>query len=107
MMRLIRLSDRDEPMSRTDQPEFFETETQPDLFGAEPTPAYRPDLDKVRARLHKILAEARAAQTFPWEPPRVSLYRTIVPQMTLWLPEEEGAQLRFEFEAELARLDAA
>ena len=32
------------------------------------------------------------------------LYRTIIPQMTNWLPEEEGAQLRFEFETELARL---
>jgi len=27
--------------------------------------------------------------------------------MTLWLPEDEGAQLRFEFETELARLEAA
>jgi hypothetical protein len=36
-----------------------------------------------------------------------SLYRTIFPQMTNWLPEEEGAQLRFEFETELARLEAA
>jgi hypothetical protein len=34
---------------------------------------------------------------------RVSLYRTIFPQMTLWLPEDEAAQLRFEFEAEMAR----
>jgi hypothetical protein len=34
-------------------------------------------------------------------------YRTIFPQMTNWLPEEEGAQLRFEFETELARLEAA
>ena len=32
------------------------------------------------------------------EPTTVSLYRTIFPQMTQWLPEEEGAQLRFEFE---------
>ena len=63
--------------------------------------------DKVRSRLHKILAEARAAQKFPWEPTTISLYRTIVPQMTLWLPEDEAAQLRFEFEAELARLEAA
>ena len=70
-------------------------------------PAYRPDPEKVRARLHKILAEARAAQTLPWEPTRVSLYRTIFPQMTLWLPEDEAAQLRFEFETELARLKAA
>jgi len=55
---------------------------QPDLFGAEPVPAYRPDPDKVRARLRKILGEARAAKTSPWNPGRVSLYRTIVPQMT-------------------------
>jgi hypothetical protein len=37
------------------QPELFKTETQPDLFGADAVPAYRPDPDKVRSRLHKIL----------------------------------------------------
>ena len=37
----------------------------------------------------------------------VTLYRTIFPQMTNWLPEDEGAQLRFQFEEELARLEAA
>ncbi len=42
-----------------------------DLFGADPVPAYRPDPDKVRSRLHKILAEARAAQKLPWEPTMV------------------------------------
>ncbi|MFY9700329.1 MAG: hypothetical protein WAK34_18755, partial [Rhodoplanes sp.] len=92
-------------MARTSQPDLFVTKSQPDLFGAEAVPAYRPNLDKVRARLHKILAEARAAHKLPWEPPRVSLYRTIFPQMTLWLPEDEGAQLRFEFDTELARLE--
>ena len=80
---------------------------QPDLSGAAPAPAYRPDPDKVRQRLEKILAEARAAQKLPWEPTAVSLYRTNFPQMTNWLPEEEGAQLRFAFETELARLEAA
>ena len=89
------------------QPDLFETEAQPDLFGSEPAPAYRPDPDKVGARLYKILAEARAAKTLPWEPARVSLYRTIFPQMTNWLPEDEGAQLRFQFETEMARLEAA
>ncbi|MDE2135644.1 MAG: hypothetical protein KGJ49_13735 [Alphaproteobacteria bacterium] len=82
-------------------------EKQPDLFGSEPASAYRPDPDKVRSRLHKILAEARAAQKLPWEPTTVTLYRTIFPQMSNWLPEEEAAQLRFEFDAELARLEAA
>jgi hypothetical protein len=94
-------------MARSSQPDRFVTELQSDLFGAEATPAYHPNPDKVRARLHKILAEARAAQTSPWEPARVSLYRTIFPQMTLWLPEDEAAQLRFEFETEMARLETA
>jgi hypothetical protein len=89
------------------QTDFLETETQPDMFGADVAPAYRPDPEKVRARLYKILGEARAAQSLPWEPTRVSLYRTIFPQMTQWLPEDEGAQLRFQFETELTRLEAA
>lgn len=72
-----------------------------------PTPEYRADPDTVRAELHKILAEARAAQKLPWDPSKASLYRTIFPQMTNWLPEDEGAQLRFEFETEIARLEAA
>jgi hypothetical protein len=94
-------------MARTRQQDLFVTEAQSDLFGAEAIPAYRPDPGKVRARLHKILAEARAAQTSPWEPTRVSLYLTIFPQMTLWLPEDEAAQLRYEFETEMARLETA
>lgn len=94
-------------MADGEEDDDFENETQGDLFGAEAAPTYRPDPDKVRARLHKILAEARAADKVPWGPGRLSLYRTIVPQMTSFLPEEEGAQLRFEFEAELERLKAA
>ncbi len=73
-------------MVRDRQPDLFVTESQSDLFGAEATPAYRPNADKVRARLHKILAEARAAQTFPWEPASISLYRTIFPQRRSFCP---------------------
>jgi len=89
------------------QGDLFGQGAQPDLFGAEPAVAYRPDPDSVRRRLHKILAEARAAPRLPWEPATVSLYRTIFPRMTNWLPEDEGAQLRFSFEEELKRLKAA
>lgn len=71
----------------SDDPDSFASEAQGDLFGpAAVPPAYRPDPDKVRSRLHKILAEARAAQTLTWEPTTVSLYRTIFPQMAHWLP---------------------
>jgi hypothetical protein len=89
---------------------------QGDLFGneqADPsddefeTPVYHADPDKVREDLHRILAEARGAQAMPWDARRAALYRTIFPQMTNCLPEEEGAQLRFQFETELARLEAA
>jgi hypothetical protein len=94
-------------MVRGGQGDLFRADGQEDLFGDSRPSPYRPDPDKVRARLYKILAEARAAQRPPWEPTRTSLYRTIFPQMTLFLPEEEAAQLRFEFEAQLVRLEAA
>jgi hypothetical protein len=95
-------------MAPSRQSDLFLTDEQSDLFGNDsPTPEYRPDPDSVRAELYKILAEARAAQRLPWEPKTVLLYRTIFPQMTNWLPDEEGAQLRFEFETEIKRLQAA
>jgi hypothetical protein len=78
-----------------------------DLFDEDrPTPVFRADPEEVRRGLHKILAEAWAAQTLPWNAHRTALYRTIFPQMTNWLPDDEAARLRSEFEAELARLDA-
>jgi hypothetical protein len=43
----------------------------------------------------------------PWDPDRLLLYRTIFLQMMNWLPDEEAAQLRSPFAAELARLKAA
>jgi hypothetical protein len=94
-------------MARIDQQDALVAEEQPDLFGAEPAPSYDPDPDKVRARLRGILAEARAAKFLPWEAARLSLYRTIFPQMTDRLPAKEGKRLRREFEKELARLGAA
>jgi hypothetical protein len=35
----------------------------------------------VREELRRILGEARAAKTIPWDANRTALYRTIVPQM--------------------------
>jgi len=89
---------------------------QGDLFAADhpdpsdgdfETPTFYPDLDEVRAELNKILTEARAATSMPWADDRAALYRTIFPQMTNCLPDEEGAQLRFEFDTEIARLEKA
>ena len=90
------------------QRDLFLDDEQADLLGEDsPTPEFRADPDTVRQELCGILAEARAAQTMPWDAKRALLYRTIFPQMTNWLPEDEGAQLRFEFETELTRLEAA
>jgi len=95
-------------MARPTQQDLFGTDAQSELFDAEAAPpAYRPDLDQVRARLNRILAEVRAAEKLPWDADKVLLYRTIFPHMAGWLPEEEGAQLRFEFDTEMARLKAA
>lgn len=89
---------------------------QGDLFGHEgpdpsdedfETPVYEADPDEVRQELRKILEEMRAAESLPWDERRTALYRTIFPQMTGCLPEDEGAQLRFEFMEELKRLEAA
>jgi hypothetical protein len=94
-------------MARNNQPDLFGAETRTELFDENAAPVlYRGDPDRVRARLHKILAEARAAQTMPWDGNKIRLYQTIFPQMTNWLPDDEAAQLRFEFETELARLAA-
>jgi hypothetical protein len=95
-------------MARSPQQDLFETDAQAELFdaGAAP-PAYRPDLDDVRARLNRILAEARAAEKLTWDRDKLLVYRAIFPHMARWLPEEEGAQLRFEFDTEMARLKAA
>jgi hypothetical protein len=95
-------------MVRPTQQDLFEADAQAELFERDAAaPAYRPDLDDVRARLHRILAEARAAEELPWDRDKLLVYRTVFPQMTGWLPEEEAAQLRFEFATEMARLKAA
>ncbi len=89
------------------QPDLFVSEQLQEFFEDQPARAYSADPDRVRARLFKILAEARAAERLPWGAERLSLYRTISPQMTRWLSDQEGAQLCLEFEAELERLEAA
>lgn len=90
------------------QPDLF-GQPQPDLFGGEPAqPAvFRGDPDRVRARLEKIVAEARAADAMPWDRATLRLYRTVVPQMSLWLPADEAVRWRDLFEAEVERLSPA
>ena len=53
-------------MSNRNQADLFAPEPIADLFGAETVPAYRPNPEKVRARLRRILSETRA-RSAPWE----------------------------------------
>jgi hypothetical protein len=64
-------------MASSRQVDLFGHDQQDDLFGDQPTPVYHADPDKVRADLHKILMEARAAQKMPWEPTRVRWNRSV------------------------------
>ncbi len=81
---------------------------QPDLFGPVPAqPVWTPDPDKVRRRVERILAEARAAQTMPWDRSQRSLFKKIFPDMANLLPEDEARQYVFQFEQEWQRLMAA
>ena len=83
--------------------------SQQDLFGnvAAAPVNYAPQPGDVRAKLHLVLAQARAAPATPWRDKDREFYRLVFPQMTNWLPDDEARQLRFAFETELARLEAA
>ena len=91
-------------MSAPRQGDLFRNDDESD---ERETPTWYPDPDEVRTELHAILVQMRAATSMPWDDDRTALYRTIFPQRTGCLPDDEGAQLRFEFETELARLEAA
>jgi hypothetical protein len=89
------------------QPDLFFSEPDPSFLEDRPEHVYRADPDEVRRDLMRLLDEVRGAKIMPWEPRKVRLYRTIFPQMSNWLPDEEAKQLCFQFEEELVRLEAA
>ena len=94
-------------MAPNRQPDLFQPDLQPELLEDRPEHVYRADPDEVRRDLTRLLEQVRGAQVMPWEPRKVRLYRTIFPQMSQWLPDDEARQLCFEFETEIARLEAA
>jgi hypothetical protein len=94
-------------MSLNRQPDLFLPDEQPELFEDRPSQGVSADPDEVRAEMHALLAELRAAKTMPWSEDDLGFHQLVFPQMSNWLPKDEAAQLCFEFEAELARLKAA
>lgn len=98
----------------TDQTDLFgHKPAQGSLFGEgenrmqAPRQKTTPDPDVLRARLAALVEKVRKADRMPWTEREVRMWQTVFPNMTKWLPEEEAAQLRFEFARELERLKAA
>lgn len=81
--------------------------TQLDMFGAaQAAVPTLPTADSVRPRLVEVLEQLRAASELPWTDAEARRWRVVFPQMTNWLPAEEGAHLRSEFSELLDRLAA-
>jgi hypothetical protein len=68
--------------------------------------SYAPDQDEVRGDLVSILEAARAVTAGSLWDRRTYLYnKTVFPQMSRWLPDDERDQLCFEFARELERIE--
>ncbi|WP_146190675.1 hypothetical protein [Marinicauda salina] len=66
----------------------------------------RPSAETVRNRIRAVLDQLRESERLPWTDDELRNWRTVIPQMTGWLPEEEAAALQAEFFAEIERLGA-
>lgn len=70
------------------------------------TPPIEHTPETIRARMHEILGEARAAKTMPWTPRVIRSHTAMFPYMAEWLKGGEGEQLLLDFKAEMDRLEA-
>jgi hypothetical protein len=104
------------------QPDMFgHSPAQADMFDApityERKPVYSPKYglieppplgghtkETIRAKMHKLIAEARAASSTPWPKRQVRTHMVMFPYMAEWLPKDEGEQLLMEFMGEMRRL---
>lgn len=71
---------------------------------AQPT---TPSVESVRERLQNLLKSLRGADVMPLTPRELAYWTVVTPQMSNWLPPEEKAAVCAEFDAHLARLQAA
>ncbi len=83
-----------------------EAPTQESLpTGASNQTQHQPDPDRVRRRLEAILAEMRGERKMAWDFSVQLVYQRIFPDMTHFLPEDEGARYRADFQREWSRLE--
>ena len=77
-----------------------------DLGDKAPTRSYEPDLSEIREDLRAILDSARVVTAdTPWDERTFRYNKVVFPQMARWLPEDEAAQLCFEFAREIERIE--
>jgi hypothetical protein len=74
------------------------------LFAGPAEPVWRPDPDRVRARLDRILAEAQDPSAGLDAATR-SLFRTIVPDLLRWLPDAEAQARKADLDVALAAVE--
>jgi len=90
------------------QPDLFAPDPSLDLIDeSRPASSVSANPDQVRQELHVLLARMKEAESLPWPKAETRYHQTVFPQMARWLPEDEAAQLCFDFETELKRLLAA
>lgn len=82
------------------------------LFGAgedrlqAPAQSFAPDPEVIRLRLTALLDRMRGAPSLPFSERDGRMWRTVFPNMSRWLPQDEAEQLCFAFEQEMRRLAA-
>ncbi len=85
---------------------FGQTQLGFDLGHVPAVHSFEPDLDEVRDDLRGILESARSVTAVSLWDRRTYLYnKTVFPQMSQWLPDDERDQLCFEFCKELERIE--
>lgn len=85
---------------------FGQTQLGLDLDHSPAVRSYEPNPDEVRDDLQGILESARSVTAVALWDRRTYLYnKTVFPQMSQWLPDDERKQLCFEFFKELERID--
>jgi hypothetical protein len=70
----------------------------------EPPPPGGHTAETIRAQMHKLIGQARAAKASPWPLRQTRTHMVMFPYMAEWLPKDEGEQLLMEFMAEMQRL---
>lgn len=89
--------------------DLFRTEPEQLGLGLEDTAKRKsewPDPAEIRQEMLATLAIARRAlDACPWDERTFKYHKKVFPQMANWLPDDEAAQLRFEFAQEVARIE--